>query len=92
MTTRRPRLTVRRLMIAVASVAAVLGIGTELGRRSRMFAWLSSQHAIAAAPRIRGWPVRPDRIGQWHQDLEVKNRTAAASPWLPVRPDPPDPE
>jgi hypothetical protein len=98
----RVRVTVRRLMIAVAVVGIVLGPLVYLGQRSRRFGQISRVHvramsdgAIEAAklkrrgdPRAKLAYARAD----YHQAMWLKYFHAARYPWLPVEPDPPVPE
>lgn len=82
----RVRLTMRRLLVAVAIVGVVLG----MGRRSSMFRELSVFHQREAL-RVS----RPPAMGQaslHHVDLSETYEWAARYPWLPVAPDPPEPE
>ena len=95
----RVRFTVRRLMVAVAIIGPVtagrLWCGKMYGR-SRNYMDLSNYYETrvdfpTAAPVsvsqeawLRAW--RRDR------DLMVKYRRLAFNPWLPVAPDPPEPE
>jgi hypothetical protein len=43
-----PRMTTRRWMVAVAIVAILMGVGLDVGRRSRRFARLAADHSNAA--------------------------------------------
>ena len=100
----RVRFTVRRLMVAVAIVGVLLWM-TLLGKRVRAFRWMAEYHAAhrmkypitgspGAAPRgvdSRGELVSAER-DRWHAALAAKYSRAARSPWLPVEPDPPEPE
>jgi hypothetical protein len=97
-----PRFTVRWLMVAVAIVGIVLGPLVYLGRRSSRFRQISWVHeramtdgAIEAArlkrrgdPRSKLAYARAD----YHQALWLKYFRAARHPWLPIEPDPPEPE
>ena len=103
MTIPRPRLTVRRLMIAVALVGLMMG-GLALLYRRREFALLKSgqfhQQASAHSRHkyIRtgqGRAVRRSFLGPralFYQALGARWRTAADRPWLPFEADPPTPE
>ena len=93
----RPRFTVRRLMVAVAIVAFlafVAGLAIEGKRRADEYG--------READRIGAELMR---LGQYKQDLPsvqarqarlgklfLKYSRAARYPWLPVAPDPPEPE
>jgi hypothetical protein len=100
------RLTVRRLMIAVALVALVIGFGVEGERRRVRYARLARQHAIARDELHKFLMIVPpsssveffgDRktisamIG-YHGRLKEKYETASRAPWFPVEPDPPEPK
>ncbi|WP_435017691.1 hypothetical protein TA3x_005310 [Tundrisphaera sp. TA3] len=98
---RLPR--VRRMMVAVAATALLLGAVAE--RRAR-FLRLAESHAAWAGKMViheaegrykpitfddpNGQPVKRARRG-WHFDLAAKYRRAARLPFLPVPPDPPVP-
>jgi hypothetical protein len=86
-----PRITTRRLMLAVALVGLGLGSIAELHRRSVAFDRLSKYHILTAGnlhpPRRHGPIPRAD----WHARMGAKYRAAAERPWLPVEADPPEP-
>src|SRR3954464_961716 len=96
----RVRFTVRGMMAAVAIVGALSGCLIE---RHTRFRRMAAQHANQ---KSRPWPshtlggdAEVDRymlrmIGKyrWHDRLEPKYERAARYPWLPVAPDPPEPE
>ena len=97
-----PKVTTRRLMVAVAIVGLVLGALVYLGRRSSRFRQMSWVHERAMADgateaaklKRRGDPrasLAYDRAN-FHQAMRLKYFHAARSPWLPVGPDPPEPE
>jgi len=96
----RVRLTVRRMMIWVATCAAILGGVYELARRSAKFTELANYHHDRIEERYFHATIDlghgpPDRISPrdaWRLKLVVKYRHAAQYPWLPVEPDPPAPE
>jgi hypothetical protein len=86
----RVRFTVRRLMVAVAVVGfalASLTLSANYSRRADYFAslqpewvsWQSGSHSFRAK-----W--------DYWVEMEHKYRRAARYPWLPVAPDPPEPE
>ncbi len=101
----RVRFTVRRLMVAVAIVAAVLAGLEALRMRRAEFQRVSVLHRRHLLTLGR-WelldPVaqradeeaqaRGDPRKSWHLHLADKYRRAARYPWLPVAPDPPEPE
>jgi hypothetical protein len=92
-------------MIAVAVVGLTLGLIEE--RRIR-FESLATDHqsktrryVIACGRRwamacfdLSGQPMTRREVEEsdWHLALAQKYRGAAARPWLPVEPDPPEPE
>jgi hypothetical protein len=93
----RVRFTVRRMMVAVAMLAALLAIGAGLQRRQARFERLFSYHRGLAGPMIihsfdPGSPTSKTASGRWHWDLSMKYADAARRPWLPVAPDPPEPK
>jgi hypothetical protein len=91
----RLRFTVRRMMVAVAVVGILLGTMTV--RRG---------HSLRLATYHQGQVKRLyDQYGEaenffgrasggilWHSELQWKYERAARYPWLPVEPDPPEPE
>jgi hypothetical protein len=85
----RPRFTVRRLMVAVAVVGVVLGIGSDLDRRRRRFLDLRSYYREKAVIHSECW-TRIVSMRDYY--LSRKYERAARYPWLPVAPDPPEPE
>jgi hypothetical protein len=100
---RLPRMTTRRWMVAVAAVALSMGVTlsiTRLQRRYRRFTERMRQHestAIFYKSVARGQPdlaIRRtlDREVDRQVALASKYRYAARYPWLPVEPDPPEPE
>jgi hypothetical protein len=92
---RIPSLTIRRLMVIVALAAAILAGCAVVTRRRARFERLASYHLSRTGPAH--WTsfsgTRYDTAkGQWHHVLGVKYSDAARHPWLPVAPDPPEPE
>jgi hypothetical protein len=86
---RLPRITTRRWMITVAVVALLL----YLERRRRSFESLAAFRLWPGVASTRHNPnLRLKKITLWHWDLARKYRYAAQYPWLPVEPDPPEPE
>jgi hypothetical protein len=97
------RFTVRRLMIAVAVFALLLGAMALRQRRSH-FQALADYHAFQAR-HIRsshGSMIQPSGAyvhiplgsssrAEYHKDMGGKYGYAASHPWLPVEPDPPVP-
>jgi len=94
----RLRFTVRRMMIAVAIVAALLG---WLGERRARFLRLSAHYGRLAKSYLDLQPdpqpgEYPDATGWrqiiWSWGLRSKYERAARYPWLPIAPDPPEPD
>ena len=97
----RLRFTVRRLAAVVAIVAVVLG-GVRLWRLSGSYREMAELHRRKSEEVVRGmyfdasgesyhreWPS-PNK--EYHLLLKAKYENAAAHPWLPVSPDPPEPK
>jgi hypothetical protein len=91
-----PRLTVRRLMILVA-LGALASYAAYLVRRSEAFraeadrhrlAWVSPVAWLSLIDRDTRVPAKAD----YHHAMKWKYERAARYPWLPVEPDPPEPE
>jgi hypothetical protein len=80
-----PRFTVRRLMVAVALVAVLIGTARVLDGRRRRFARLANDYGLKAIEDRKA-----GRAGRNLQQFE-KYIYAAHHPWLPVEPDPPGP-
>jgi hypothetical protein len=99
---KRPRFTVKSMMIAVLAVAAPLGWFTERHRRfSSLAAYHSEQSGILGIDFSGnrqvlyitgpdGKPLSKERH-EWHSELSGKYRRASLRPWLPVSADPPMP-
>ena len=87
-----PRLTIRRLMVAVAVVAAPLACGAWAARRAATFREISAYHALEWSRIDTTGTQEVDARAEWHRAMEMKYRDAARYPWLPVAPDPPEPE
>jgi hypothetical protein len=86
---KRPRFTVRRLMVAVA-VAGLLIAGWIEGERRRVrFLAIADDHSWGADSAIG--VISREKMA-WHETMEGKYERAARYPWLPVPPDPPEPE
>ncbi len=91
----RIRITVRRLMVVVAMVGALLGTLIAV-RASRVRQ--ANQHRLLSTTReqrrLHGTSI-PDSTWTakklWHAEMSNKYERAARSPWLPVGPDPPEP-
>jgi hypothetical protein len=90
----RVRLTVRRPMVAVAIAGFLLGLVVPLERRSASFQSLASAHwseGFGWASYGHGSSETNPR-GAWHWEMFRKYDEATRRPWLPVLPDPPQPE
>jgi hypothetical protein len=99
----RVRFTVRRMMVAVALVALCLAAWSYWDRRDERFlefAVKAMTHTTLARDYETGRPfgsllerapVNP-RKAAYHAALARKYERAASHPWLPVAPDPPEPE
>ena len=96
----RVRLTIRRLMVAVA-VVAVLIAGGDLVRKAIIYNRLARAYAMPkyVSPPAE-WPAtRREALTRFNTAWEAydvamsrKYEYAACHPWLPVAPDPPEPE
>lgn len=102
----RFRFTVRRLMVVVATVAVVLGLGGMWMRRER---YVGLAHAYSLQEQVaRDHPglsqvtkmdrrgkvllnAFPDKLARYTR-MRAKYEHAARYPWLHVAPDPPEPE
>jgi hypothetical protein len=96
----RVRFTVRRIMLAVAVVAIVLG-GLRLWCLSAHYRALAEVHRQKADEVVRGtyagpggsyhleWCAWPSPNKEYHLRLKENYERAASRPWLPVEPDPP---
>jgi len=96
----RPRLTVRRLMIAVA-ISAVAFAVVGLRIRYVRFRDLAEYHRLESQKHVvwpkELWPESvhfplPTPRSEHHDRLSEKYKRAAARPWIPVPTDPPEPE
>jgi hypothetical protein len=101
----RVRFTVRRLMAVVAVLAVLLGAGAEVVRLARLAEdYRQRAKYFVAAEDVRNLTVaaermvdpgaarKPDRIAAHYAQLRRRYERAAARPWLPVAPDPPEPK
>ncbi len=86
----RVRFTLRRMMIAVAIVAILLGLA-EMTRRRRA-AFREKSTAIRWSEYVEGHGKRRPEIAEHYRRMAEKYERAARYPWLPVAPDPPEPE
>jgi hypothetical protein len=94
------------MMVVVAIVGLVIGLGVEGARRRDRYLQLARQHAIIREDLHRFLVIVPptdsvqffgdrraiaERIG-YHGRLKMKYEQAARFPWFPIEPDPPEPE
>jgi hypothetical protein len=84
------RFTVRRMLVAVAVVATVLGLLMWVDRRAREFRDRRDFHRVRWSAIDEGFEVE-DAPAAYHRAMAEKYRRAAERPWLPVEPDPPVP-
>jgi hypothetical protein len=97
---RLPRMTTRRWLIAVAVVAVALAASIVIERRRHHFRTLAERHSSAelSCLGLAGRLDSPALAASWKRKAErcarlaQKYRRAARYPWLPVEPDPPEPE
>jgi hypothetical protein len=97
---RFPRLTIRRLMVAVAVAGVLLGGCRWMQLRAARFQSRANWHF--ARWRTLSDPFPPEvllRLGwkfppraRYHFDLFMKYSNYADYPWLPIEPDPPQPK
>jgi hypothetical protein len=88
----RVRFTVRRMMIAVAVVGVALGMCLWMVRRSKIFRERSNDHGRTWAAMMERGMEPGNGLADYHRRLSEKYDRAALIPWLPVAPDPPEPE
>jgi hypothetical protein len=96
----RLRFTVRRLMVAVAAVGLALGLCATCRSRSQQYYALMMSHKSRAMELIDNAQPGTDAAARrrfhtritWHEVMYAKYKHAARYPWLPVAPDPPEPE
>ena len=97
---RPPRFRLRTLLVAVAVVAVVLGFvcwKREMERRAYVYQRRAFYHLVRGFDGVRDW-IRARRSPEvhrrvvYHDALAKKWHRAWRYPWLPVEPDPPEPE
>jgi hypothetical protein len=90
------------MMVAVASLALMMGIGT-MKVRAKGYQARAASHAarqaqrLTAANRLAASPSggRADRLllqAEHHNRMRQKYSEAARRPWTPIPPDPPEPQ
>lgn len=84
-----PRFTVRRLMVAVAIVALFGGIFIETKHRCQRFGKIAMIHWFNALSDANS---NSENKQVFHTYMWAKYTRASRYPWLPVAPDPPEPE
>jgi hypothetical protein len=89
----RVRFTVRRMMVAVAVVACIFWASLLIIERRGRFLIIVGSHRMPDARFLRHRDADYVlRLARWHDEMQAKYEFAAAHPWLPVAPDPPEPE
>jgi hypothetical protein len=86
----RIRFTVRRMMVAVAIMAVLLGLFGWMDRRAGLFRERRDFHRVHWSAIDEGFEVEAPPAA-YHRAMAEKYRIAAERPWLPVAPDPPEP-
>ena len=86
----RVRFTVRRMMVAVAIVACIF---RAIERRKRFLRIVDSHRSPDwRFLRHPGDTNYVSTLARWHDEMQAKYEFAARYPFLPVAPDPPEPE
>ena len=96
----RVKFTLRCLMIAVAVAAIVLGGGLGIPRNRARREWLAGFHRASTQSLMKNAEPGTSEIKdpairaklRWHEAMGEKYGWAARYPWLPVGPDPPEPD
>ena len=96
----RPRFILRRSMAAVAITGLVFGIEITRQRREgfldRARIWDNTEFVCRQAadnePGTHGDPATMGRLAEYAHSLRMKYERASRYPWLPVAPDPHEPE
>lgn len=90
------RFTVRQMMFVVAIVALAMGCVSWCSSRAARFDDLANQHYRASMKTVG---IEPDTCNAfstprsiYHEEMAKKYAYAYRKPWLPVAPDPPEPE
>jgi hypothetical protein len=98
-----PRLSIRILMALVMIAGLILAVAVMLKRSSDFRVLAQEQEeaeltSMGYADDARGEGGDPQRVARgeqmaaFHRRLRIKYERAARYPWLPVDPDPPEPE
>src|SRR3954447_17124311 len=99
------RVTVRRLMVAVAVLSLLLGLEARRERLLRLSSYHAEQSTLTMIVQQSGLPATVDVVGsqqpgaylsptprsEWHTRMSMKYKAAASHPWLPNEPDLPPP-
>jgi hypothetical protein len=97
----RFRLSIRRMMIVVAIVAACFWGSASIRRRGRFSdmarIWGNTEAALCetaqgSVPGPHGDPAYNRVLAEYSGKMRMKYERAARYPWLPVEPDPPEPK
>jgi hypothetical protein len=94
------RFTVQRLMVAVAVAAMVIGGCVGIPKRRARREWLAGFHASRAGSLMKQAEPGTTEVKdpgtnaqlRWHEAMAEKYEWATRYPFLPVWPDPPEPE
>lgn len=87
---RKPRVTVRFLIVVVA-LAAVATVALLVGWRAVTYRMRAGDHA-RHLNSARSFLYDSGELRQWHERMGRKYEQAASRPWWPLAPDPPTPE
>lgn len=89
---RPPQFTVRRMMVLVTIAGVILGGAAwcvRMHRLSRSYLTRANYYEL----RYDANPKNPSaRVTEWEGQMMMKYQKLAMFPWLPVAPDPPEPE
>ena len=90
----RLRCSLRRPMVAVAIIGIVHGVTSERHKRFRKIEDHHRAEFQKIASRLNSW--RNDEAFwlrlEWHEPMRLEYERAARYPFLPVPPDPPEPD
>jgi hypothetical protein len=97
---RLPRMTTRQWMVAVVLAALILKAGRLLSlsaayrekARPYVVEMLGARPILMGPHGSHSPPYRPSPHTRWAEKMGEKYLRAARFPWLPVEPDPPEPE